>query len=335
MKKIIKKIPGFYFLNRIRNQVINNVEIYRLFNYDLNRFSKYYTPITSKNNDKKSVESWILQDKHRLEKGLSLPSPRANFGAQVIERLVSNLKKYELDYGKDHVYFIGIGALKAYKDYHHNNTIKLSINIDKSIKLIDEGDFKNAICDKVGVYDFIELENSSDFFKSFTKSRSSCRNFGSKKIEEDIIRMVMEMAIKTPSVCNRQHWKVHIYQGEMIKKILELQNGNLGFTSNIPHLAVVTSDIRSFYLPNERNQSFVDGGMFAMSFIYALHSYGISSCALNWCCSILNNEKLYKITNIPENENVMMVIAFGYADTQAKIAKSPRLPVESFYQTHA
>lgn len=334
MKNYIKKIPGFNFINLIRNKANNQFEMYRLFNYDLNRFSRFYTPITANNNDQKGAEGWILQDKHRIEKGLSLPSPRPNFGVQVIERLVNNLSEYSSTYSKDYIYFTGVGALKAYIEYHENENIKLSDRVNKLIKLIDKEDFKENICNNVGVYDYVEIENSSNFFSDFAMSRSSCRNFNNKSIDKETIREIMGVTIKTPSVCNRQHWKIHIYQNDKIKEILKLQNGNLGFTDNIPYLAVVTSDIRAFYLPNERNQSFVDGGMFSMSFIYALHSHGISSCALNWCCSVANNEKLYQITDIPKNENVMMVIAFGYAERNAKIAKSPRMPVDSFYHLY-
>ena len=192
--------------------------------------------------------------------------------------------------------------------------------------------FENNICNSVGVIGQSDIENKFEYFKDFAISRMSCRNFDiSKEITEKQIQDIIHVSIKTPSVCNRQHWKAHIFQGGKILDILAMQNGNMGFSENIPYLAVITSDLRSFYLPNERTQAFTDGGMFAMTFIYTLHSFGISSCALNWCTSPKNNEKLYNVTNIEKNESVMMLIAFGYASQGAKKALSPRLELQSFY----
>lgn len=332
MKNIIVKLPGFKFINSIRIYFINKTAIARCYLYDSKRFKKFYTDESSVKHDKHGLEGWLLQDKHRIEKGLSLPNPRENFGEEIINRLTNNALFYRNEFGCDEVYYISIGSLLAYKNYHEKNSISIKDSIKDYFSRIPVDDFNNGVCATVGVYEPYILEDKSDFFRDFVRTRRSCRNFEmGKKISEEIIRDVMLMTVKTPSVCNRQHWKVHIYSGQNKSEILKLQNGNTGFSENIPYIAVITSDLSAFYMPYERNQPFTDSGMFAMSFMYALHSFGISSCALNWCNPPSRDKKLHTITSIPEKETVSMLIAFGYAARENKSAMSPRKRIETFY----
>lgn len=332
MKSKIKNIPGFKLVNRFRNEIVNSLILIRVFLYDYKRFNRFFTIDATNKSDRASIGSWLMQDKHRIEKALSLPNPRFNFGEAVIKKLVSNIVRYSQLFDKDEVYFIAVGSLRAYKEFHLNHNVEIKNSIVIEINKLDQRDFGHEICDKVGVFKPTKPKDSKLFFKDFANSRSSCRNYNlDKKISKEEIEDIVNIAIKTPSVCNRQHWKARIYHNETMKDILKLQNGNTGFTNEIPYLAVITSDLRSFYMPSERTQPFVDGGMFAMSFIYALHSYGISSCALNWCVSPKSNEKLYNVSKIPHNESIMMLIAFGYAKDEALNAKSPRLKVDGFY----
>ncbi|MCC4781987.1 hypothetical protein CSB62_22155 [Vibrio splendidus] len=338
MKNIIKKVPGFYFINNIRKVLNNRYLLVSNYVYDYNKFSRFISLETSGYLDNKSIESWILQDKHRLEKGLSLPTPRPGFGELVVKRLSKNLKlQASIDNCSD-VYFIGLGALRAYKEFHESNGLNLPDFFLVAIENFSEKDFFNPLCDKVGVSSHTENtseDENIEFFKKFSSSRHSCRNFDKNRtIDKFKLNEIIKLAISAPSVCNRQHWKVHIFEGESKDKILKLQNGNTGFSDNIPYIAVVTSDIRSFYHPNERNQPFVDGGMFSMNFIYALHSYGISSCALNWCVSSQVDKTFHKYGYIKDNENIIMYIAFGYPELSGVYAKSPRLPVNYFIEKH-
>ena len=47
-------------------------------------------------------------------------------------------------------------------------------------------------------------------------------------------------------------------------------------------LLIIAMDLKAFVPAHERYQHWIDGGMFSMSIIYALHSLGLSSCCLNW-----------------------------------------------------
>lgn len=331
MKSFIRKLPGFKMINILRYKFSRVKYLLGLFWYDFSRFRIYYTPSDLVNTDKVSLEKWLLQDKHRLEKALSLPAPRSNFGKEVLRRLVSNTTLYSELFGKSEVYYIAVGSLKSYKDFHKKSKVEIEYEINAIIEEIPNSDFEHEICNSVGLRPKVKIEDTSDSFDSFTSTRSSCRHYADTKISKVDLEKSVKMAIRSPSVCNRQHWKVHIFEGNTKLELLKLQNGNLGFRENIPYIAVITSDLKSFYIPEERTQAFTDGGMFSMSFIYSLHSLGISSCPLNWCVSPINNQKLYQLTGINESESVLMLLAFGYANQDSQNAKSPRLGVENFY----
>jgi hypothetical protein len=63
-----------------------------------------------------------------------------------------------------------------------------------------------------------------------------------------------------------------------IEQVLALQNGNRGFGHLAKRVLIVSADLHAFIGPIERNKAFVDGGMFAMSLLYALHRLELGAC---------------------------------------------------------
>lgn len=315
--------------------VAKKVQLEMNFFHDYYLFKKYYTSETKNKENKDSLKSWILQDKHRIEKAFSLPIPRPGFGEMVLKRLSENLLKYRNENNKDYVYYIGVGAFKAYEKFHLESKLELP-EFYQPFKIIFQDDYTNEFCDLVGYHKKERKENVFTF-ESFSSSRESCRNFDqekSKGITEDLIFSIIDNAKNAPSVCNRQHWHVHVFSGEKKNTVLQYQNGNAGFTDNIPYLALITSDLSAFYTVDERNQPFIDGGMFAMNFMYSLQAKGLSSCALNWCTSFYYDKKFTKLNYIPERQRVIVAIAFGIESDEYRVANSPRLETSSLYTIH-
>jgi nitroreductase len=299
---------------------------------DYLRFKKYSSSESKNNKNSKELSYWILQDKHRIEKALSLPEPRASFGKAVIGRLTNNLLAYSVISEPDRTYCLGISALDLYKQFHINNDYAIPEFYDESVGKLNPNHFVENLTHDVGVHLKEASKVSFYGFDDFAKSRSSCRNYiVGKNVDEDLIVSSVQCAIKTPSVCNRQHWKLHFFSNELKDKILSLQNGNAGFGNTAPHVVLVTSELSAFYTANERNQPFTDGGMFAMSFIYSLESKGIASCPLNWCSSFFADKHFRKLNLIPDSEVVVMAILFGYAKDESVYANSPKIDLNKFY----
>lgn len=94
------------------------------------------------------------------------------------------------------------------------------------------------------------------------------------------------LAQNSPSACNRQPTRIHIIESEQLRnQVLELQGGNRGFGKLADTVIIISVELVGYRDVKERNNLFVDGGMYAMNLLYALHSYRIGACPLNWCYS--------------------------------------------------
>ncbi len=170
-----------------------------------------------------------------------------------------------------------------------------------------------------------KLDKPEDFFFS----RYSLREFGPATVPQELIARAVSLAIKTPSVCNRQPWSVyHTSKPEVRDLFLKYQSGNRSFGDKIPNLLIVTTDLRAFFGGQEHYQHWIDGGLFSMSLIYALHSLGVSTCALNWSQTPKNDKALRRLLNISPQHTIIMGIAAGYADELNKVCVSARRPLE-------
>ena len=161
--------------------------------------------------------------------------------------------------------------------------------------------------------------------EDFFGSRHSVRQFGSEPVERSDIEWAVRMAQRSPSVCNRQTGRVHVFENDQLgSKVLDCQTGNRGFGHQANKVIVVTVDLRRFLSIGERNQCWVDGGLFAMSLVWALHSRGIGTCFLNWSAEKEQDERLRSVANIQDWENVITLMAVGSLPEQFSVASSPR-----------
>jgi nitroreductase len=159
-------------------------------------------------------------------------------------------------------------------------------------------------------------------------TRASVREYADAPIAEAEIAEVVHAALRTPSVCNRQGFRVHYtLDSAVIATALAEQNGNRGFGHRVPGLFIVTSSLKIFADPSERNQAFVDGGLFAMSLMLSLHAHGFGNCPLNWSASYRQDLRLRGLVSLPDDEAVIMMIAFGKYPQTYRAAASRRYPL--------
>lgn len=174
------------------------------------------------------------------------------------------------------------------------------------------------------------LENPEEFFFS----RYSLREFKEDIVSDDVIERAVKLAMKTPSVCNRQAWGIyHTSEKEVKDIVLTYQAGNRPFGEHIPNLLIVTTDLKAFFAGNEHYQHWIDGGLLSMSLMYAFHSLGVATCALNWSQSPTKDKQLRRLVNIKPNHTIIMVLAIGYPDKDNKVCVSARRPMNEVYTT--
>ncbi len=173
---------------------------------------------------------------------------------------------------------------------------------------------------------------SQSQFDMFSLNRHSIRNY-EKSVESEQIEKAVNLAKKCPSSCNLQSIRTYLIQDKnKISEILALQRGNRGFTEKIPQLIIISADLKLYSGIHERNQCYIDGGIFALSLTYALHFYKVGSCLLNWASSKKEDKSLRKILNIPKNEVIIVIMSVGRIPNKSSIPVSARRPTKSIFK---
>jgi NADH-quinone oxidoreductase subunit A len=95
--------------------------------------------------------------------------------------------------------------------------------------------------------------------------------------------------------------------------VLARQSGNRGFGHTASHVLVISADLRAFVFAHERNQCWVDGGLFSMSLVYAFHALGLGTCCLNWSVAREDDRRLRRAAGLADHENVVMMLAIAAA----------------------
>jgi nitroreductase len=325
-KGIIAFIPKI--IRSSIKRVLNYRQLRKNYNYDMERYFKYSFELGTQKT-RRHYESDLIFYYHKIEKGLSLPKPRVGFGKHYIYHLLSILEKYNKQYGWDDVSVIALNTLYEYYYFNKKNSLEFG-DIFKRLEELKPTINTNKHVSAGGVIEVTKEEVSKNIinFKEFAYSRYSIRNFAPGEVSIELLREAVQIAQKTPSVCNRQSWKVYIYSDENKNKVLKYQNGNLGFGEDASRILIVSCELKDFRGVKERNQSYIDGGMYAMSLIYALHSLGIGTCPLNLALNYEDDMKLKKAAKISDSEVVLMMIAIGHIPEKLKVAASPRRKVE-------
>jgi nitroreductase len=310
---------------KINKNLIRRKNIKGDFEYDLNRYLKY--SIQDANfKTRNQFESFLIKEYHAIEKALSLENPRPGFGLDRVIRLIDSLNRYKILYGSNKIINICNDVIIEYelfnKDYFRTTQqehFKSISDYVAGLSSLNQGGTLNLSKNEI-------LTSSKINFTDFFKSRHSVRDFLNENLNYNEIADAVDTARYTPSACNRQAWHVYYLNKnnkEQFDLILNNQNGNLGFRENIDSLLIITGSIESF-ADYERNQVYIDSGMFSMSLLLALHSKGIATCCLNTSFDKKSDMQFRSIVSIKETETPIMIIALGTLKEKFKVAQSNR-----------
>ncbi len=320
-KTIKIKVWGLWKKYRFLRRIADN------YIYDFRSFVNG-SAVDQKFNSQIKLRTKLTLDYHKIEKGLSLKNPRVGFGKPVVKRLLNNLHLYRKNYDFDQTAQVVLNVLFAYYEFNLAHDYKDDRLQQKLAALREELLAEEYVTHEGGIKKVTKQQIQDAAvgdMASFFESRYSIRQFTSERVDSALIENAIKMAQKTPSVCNRQPWKVYVLSNEEDKhKALELQHGNRGFGDQADKILIVTTERGNYTGVGERNQGWVDGGMFAMSFVYALHSLGLGTCCLNWCVPHSVDKKLKQVMNISVSEIVIVMIAVGHLPDELHVAQSPR-----------
>ncbi|WP_167330978.1 nitroreductase family protein [Pseudoalteromonas lipolytica] len=284
--------------------------LFLCFSYDFLRYYRHFGGGNRKN--KTAIVSWLLQDIHRIEKGLTNQNFRFGFGVNVIKRMILNYKILDKLNGQDNGIYSDTlrmteNSLLSYQKYHLNHNVPHYFSKDEEfISIANKG------LNPIAIRELIVENNHSKNFSELMRDRVSVRCFSDKPVSNTLLKEAIELAIKSPSVCNRQHWKVHSFKGDKMVELLKLQNGNESFRNDIHKILLVTSNLSYFVTPMERYQQYIDGGIFSANLINSLFFNGVYSCALNWSAHPSKDKRLHGMNYIGKDESIIMMLAIGF-----------------------
>lgn len=278
---------------------------------------------------------------HAIEKGLSRSDFRAGFGKIAVPGLAKEMNAW-LAAGRDlddpflqssaavmKTYFVRHDSLNA--DVSHYRRLFSQAAQD----LID-----NITHQEGGVVpadQIREITNESDAGRSFIDvmyGRRSVREFTPEPVSDADIARAVQIAMQAPSVCNRQGARVHQFEDpRVIKSVLDIQGGFSGYKMP-PRLLLVTADLDAFLFAPERNQPFVDGGLFMMSLLLGLTQVGLGSCSLNTAMGTEKETAIRKIIDIPDHEVFISFIAVGHYDEKVLVPRSKRTNLDHVLLRH-
>ena len=279
------------------------------------------------------LEALMVTQYHTIEKALSLSEPRPTFGRDHVVSLLKWMKQYrDAGYDVDNdCYQQALFSLTAYLAYHAEQSEYLG-GLEAEIEMV-LSDKRDATVPSpvVSCTHPMISETDTAAFARVVLSRHSVRVFENTPPPDALVLKALELAKESPSACNRQPWRVlRIKEPDRMRRLCELQNGNKGFGHLAGEFMILSSDIGVFHGAHERHQAYIDGGIFSMSLMLALHSVGLGCCPLNWSAKPDSDQKLRRAFNIPDHEVVVMCLAVGVLPGSLQVARSHKRPVTVF-----
>ncbi len=280
--------------------------------------------ILIKHNQK--IDAKILQMSHRLEKGLTISSPRALWGWDKAYTLLSLVEKTDNSFSKE----TGLSVLKAFIQHKLNSS-----NLDDKTKSIvfkerlscySVDDLNQGGAISITKDDVVNIDY--DAAQKIFNSRHSVRDYDGTPVDVEKIMEAIKLANRCPSACNRQPYKVYVVDDEKWKQVRN--DGNQVYGAD-KHL-VITADISSYNL-DEYNDWIVSASIFAGYLSLALTVVGIGSCVIRK--SMVYNKTIEKLKEglcIPQNEKIIIEIAVGNYKDRFKIAYSNRKNLSDLVQ---
>ena len=292
---------------------------------DILRLNRLYNASSASEKDTVKMRYLIRREAHTLEKGLSLRVPRKGFGQEKAAHLAGRIETYAKRFGQDAFLEGPLGTLSRYVAYTEAGGVALP-ELKARLAAFGAVEGEEAVVEVTA--DDVQAGARGDF-AALTASRHSIRYFTAEPVPGSVIGKALAIAARTPSACNRQAWRTHLFRGERCHALLRWQGGCRGFEEEIGACILVTADRRAF-LYYETHQPYVDGGMYAMNLLNALHFKGLGTIPLS--CGF-EAEKLRGLRDfgIPEQEVPILIIGLGCMEARFRVAASARMSVS---ETH-
>lgn len=333
MKKLIKLLLGrtvIDAINRIRFSPKRMTK--RIFKYDQDRLMAYSGCFSRQNREQ--LRAFLVMTYHIVEKGLTMPNRRFTFGVDVVRDLMRLIDEFSQKFDSDPQVDHAIGVLKAYWDLH----------AEAGKQSPEDAELWQALEAFLARFPSVPAALQPHYtkdafyrdvdapFPAFAASRHTLRHYSDKPLSIERIKAAVEIAMTTPTACNRQHCRVYCLSDKAAKqRLLEIQGGSRGFGHLADKVLIVTADLEDISFVRERDDLFTNGGMFLMNLCYALHYEKIAHCILNWSRAPAEDRAMREFLKIKPSESVVAILTCGEPTDEFDVCASPRDSIEEHF----
>lgn len=293
--------------------------------------SKLLKLYSSPSLEKEQIIGEILRNTHSIEKGLSLSKVRLGFGVQKCQEAAKLVDRF-IEIGgnpNDEAILMFTSALESYLRFHESKQYR-----DHNIEVIE------SLYKKLSSYPTVSFDNhggtlditkpiySTDEIRTFEKlfnDRHSIREFTGTPVDEVCLKKAIQLAMRCPSACNRQCYRVHIVNKSAFSRLDGWLGGVGGFDQELDKILIITGET-SMYRWTENMQWVVTSSIFAGYLSLALQVYGIGACVIQR--DVFPNNKWNEIREnlqIRKDELPVCCIGIGNLKDEYKVPISNRL----------
>ncbi len=284
----------------------------------------------------RKLETDLTITAHALEKGMAIGKVRIGFGKKKAHSLIKGLEKYSQLNGCKKEFIIEVSSIinkyilynkEQGADMKDIQTALEKFCTSHHIEIINQGGILTK--NKHETYKLLNCD-----FREFSQSRFSIRDFSEEPISMEAINKALKLCERTPSACNRQNFRIHIFTNkEQRQKLFNMQLGCNGFSQDMQCAILICGDMLG-YKYYEHSLLYVDGGLYAMNLLYALHREGLATIPLTVAHKNGYLNKIKKAVEIPDNEIPILLIGVGSYKEKYKVAESYRKDYKSYTYFH-
>ena len=168
-------------------------------------------------------------------------------------------------------------------------------------------------------------------FKDLAQLRRSHRKFSDKEVDPEHLKLILRAALMSPTSKSQRAWQFVVVDDKMdLEKLADAKNMGSQFLKDAPVAIAVLGD------PMQNDCWVEDGSIAAVSMQYQAEELGLGSCWVQMRGRGLSDGTsadtvIRGILNIPENFNVLCVVAFGHKADERKPQNEDRLKWEQVH----
>ena len=168
-------------------------------------------------------------------------------------------------------------------------------------------------------------------FKELVQMRRSHRKFTEEEIDAEDVKLILRAALMSPTSKSQRGWQFVVVDNKTdLEKLADAKDMGSQFLKGAPLAVVVLGD------PVQNDCWVEDGSLAAIAMQYQAEDLGLGSCWIQMRGRGLSDgttadSVIRGILDIPENLNVLCIIAFGHKADERKPQNEDKLKWENVH----